>query len=134
MGMFIQLVTAALLTLAACAVRAGDLVVIVHPSAPTLNKEQVADVFLGRAPRSVPVDQPHTVPMRAEFYRRATERDLAQVKAVWSRVIFTGKGRAPKEYADSAAVKKVVAENPRAVGYIEKSAVDGSVKVAFELD
>lgn len=134
MCMFIKLVTTALLAAAACTAWAGELVVIVHPSAAPLNKEQVADVFLGRAPRAIPVDQPHNAPIRAEFYRRATERDLAQVKAVWSRVIFTGKGRAPKEYADSAAVKKVVAENPRAVGYIEKSAVDASVKVAFELE
>jgi hypothetical protein len=31
-------------------------------------------------------------------------------------------------------VKKAVATNPKAVGYIEKSAVDSSVKVALPLD
>jgi hypothetical protein len=31
-------------------------------------------------------------------------------------------------------VKKAVAANPKAVGYIEKSAVDSSVKVALPLD
>jgi hypothetical protein len=34
---------------------------------------------------------------------------------------------------DSAAVKKAVAANPKAVGYIEKSAVDASVKVILPL-
>jgi ABC-type phosphate transport system substrate-binding protein len=125
---------ALLIGLAAWSARAGDLVVIVHPGAPALTKEQVADVFLGRAPRSLPLDQLHDAPIRSQFYRRATDRDLAQVRSVWSRVIFTGKARMPKEYADSAAVKKAVAENPRAVGYIEKSAVDGSVSVAYEFD
>ena len=37
----------------------------------------------------------------------------------------------PKEVGDSAAVKKAVAADPKAIGYIEKSAVDGSVKVLY---
>jgi len=40
----------------------------------------------------------------------------------------------PKQLRDSAAVKKAVAADPKAVGYIEKSAVDASVKVALPLD
>jgi len=127
------LLAALMLATAAGTAGARDLVVVVHPSATALDKEQVVDIFLGRAPKAVPVDQTHTAPIRAEFYREVTGRDLAQVRAVWSRVIFTGKARAPKEYPDSAAVKKAVAENPRAVGYIEKSAVDATVKVAYEV-
>lgn len=132
--MYRRLAAAVSLVFAAAFAQAGELVVIVHPTAAALGKDEVADIFLGRAPRAIPVDQPHDAPIRALFYQRATGRDLAQVKAVWSRVIFTGKARAPKEYADSAAVKKAVAENPRAVGYIEKSALDASVKLAYELD
>lgn len=127
-------IAVALLAFSAFAAEAGDLVVIVHPGAPALSKEQVADIFLGRAPRAIPVDQLHDAPIRSLFYHRATDRDLAQVRAVWSRVIFTGKARAPKEYAGSAEVKKAVATNPRAVGYIEKSAVDSTVSVAYEFD
>jgi hypothetical protein len=41
---------------------------------------------------------------------------------------FTGKGTPPKEVANSAEVKKTLAGNPGLIGYIEKSAVDGSVK------
>jgi ABC-type phosphate transport system substrate-binding protein len=37
----------------------------------------------------------------------------------------------PKEAGDSAAVKKAVASDPKAIGYIEKSAVDASVKVIY---
>lgn len=59
---------------------------------------------------------------------------MAQVKALWSRLVFSGKGQPPKELADSASVKKAVAADPKVVGYIEKSAVDGSVKVLFSVD
>ncbi len=45
---------------------------------------------------------------------------------------FTGKAAAPKELQDAAAVKKAVAADPKAIGYIEKSALDASVKAAIE--
>ena len=45
-----------------------------------------------------------------------------------------GKGQPPLELPDASAVKKAVAANLNVVGYIDKSAVDASVKVVFFLD
>jgi ABC-type phosphate transport system substrate-binding protein len=45
--------------------------------------------------------------------------------------VFTGKATMPKEAGSSADVKKAIAGNPKAIGYIEKSAVDSTVKVVF---
>ncbi len=118
---------------AACA-GAADLVVIGHPSAAALTREQVSDIFLGKAQGQVPLDQSDGSAIYAEFYRKATARDVAQVKATWARIVFSGKGQAPRQLPDSAAVKKAVATDPKAVGYIEKSGVDGSVKVLLPLD
>jgi hypothetical protein len=67
--------------------------------------------------------------IRAEFYKKATGRDLSQIKATWARLVFSGKAQAPKEVADAAAIKKAVAADPKSVAYIDKAAVDGSVKV-----
>jgi hypothetical protein len=61
-------------------------------------------------------------------------QDLAQVKATWSRLVFTGKASPPKELPDAAAVKKAVAADPKAIGYIEKSEVDSTVKVLLSLN
>ena len=58
-----------------------------------------------------------------------TGKSSAQVKAAWSRLVFSGKATPPKELASSAEVKKFVAANPDAIGYVEKSAVDATVKV-----
>jgi hypothetical protein len=113
---------------------AADLVIIGHPSAAALSKEQAADVFLGKNAALTPVDLPEAAPVRADFYKRATGRDLAQVKSVWSRLVFSGKAQPPKELPDAAAVKKAVAADPKVVGYIEKSAVDGTVKVLVNVD
>jgi ABC-type phosphate transport system substrate-binding protein len=120
--------------LAAANIQAEDIVVIVNPAAKPISKEQIADLYLGRSGGLTPVDQPVGSAIYVEFYKKATGRDIAQVKALWSRILFTGRGLPPKQLPDSAAVKQAVAANPNAVGYIEKSAVDASVKVALPLD
>jgi ABC-type phosphate transport system substrate-binding protein len=118
----------------AAGVRAEDIVVIVNPAAKPVSKEQIADVYLGRSAELTPIDQTVGSSIYVQFYKKATGRDAAQIKAIWSRILFTGRGQPPKQLPDSAAVKKSVAANPNAVGYIEKSAVDATVKVALPLD
>lgn len=131
--LFKQALAAAALAGAAFGVQA-QVAVVMGSSAAPLTKDQVANIYLGRAFDLKPVDLPDGSPVRDQFYKKATDRDAAQVKAVWSRVVFSGKGQAPKELPDAAAVKKAVAADPKAIGYIEKSAVDGSVKEVLTLN
>jgi ABC-type phosphate transport system substrate-binding protein len=125
---------AAAICLAGATASAADLVVVANPAAGPLTKDQVADLFLGKNTSLTPIDQPEGSATYADFYRKATGRDVAQVKATWARLVFSGKAQAPRQVADSAAVKKAVAADPKAVGYIDKSAVDSSVKVVLPLD
>jgi ABC-type phosphate transport system substrate-binding protein len=119
--------------LGASAPALAEVVVVVNPKAPeaTMSKDQVAQFFLGKSSAMTPVDQPEDAPVRAEFYKKVTDKDASQAKALWSKLVFTGKATMPKEVANSAAVKAAVAANPKAIGYIEKSAVDGTVKVVY---
>jgi ABC-type phosphate transport system substrate-binding protein len=119
--------------LCAAQARGEDIVVIANPAAAPISKEQIADIYLARNNAWTPIDQSAGSSIYAEFYKKATGRDAAQVKAIWSRILFTGRGVPPKQLLDSTAVKKAVAANPKAVGYIEKSAVDSSVKVILPL-
>jgi ABC-type phosphate transport system substrate-binding protein len=111
----------------------AEVVVIVNPKAAdsSMTKDQVAQYFLGKSTAFSPIDQPEAAAIRAEFYKKVTDKDPSQVKSLWSKLVFTGKASMPKEAADSAAVKKMVAADPKAIGYIEKSAVDASVKAVF---
>jgi ABC-type phosphate transport system substrate-binding protein len=120
--------------LAVARVRAEEIVVIVNPGAAPISQAQLADLFLAKSSVLIPIDQAADSAIYVEFYKKATGRDTAQVKAIWSRILFTGRGVPPKQLPDSASVKKAVATNPKAVGYIEKSAVDASVKVALSLN
>jgi ABC-type phosphate transport system substrate-binding protein len=109
---------------------AAEIVVIVNPKNPATRmfSEQAAQFFLGKSTLFTPVE--HTDgPLRNEFYKKVLDKDATQVKAIWSKLVFTGKASAPKEYASSAEVKKAVAADPSAIGYIEKSQVDDTVKV-----
>jgi hypothetical protein len=115
------------------AAQAADIAVIVSP-ASTMAKEQISEVFLGRNTSNTPVDLPEASPVRTAFYSKATGKEPAQVKAIWARLVFSGKAPPPRELPDAAAVKKAVAADPKAVGYIEKSAADASVKVLSTVD
>ena len=114
----------------------AEVVVVVGTSSPTstLSKDQSSDIFLGRNTSLIPLDQPISSPLRDEFYSKVTGKSASQAKAYWSKLSFTGKGTPPKEGNNSDDIKRLVANNPKLVGYIEKSAVDGSVKVIFSAE
>lgn len=110
-------------------------VVSVKSSVGTMNKEQVVDIFLGKTRRFpngdpvVPIDQAEGSAIRDAFYMQFANKTSAQIKAYWSKIIFTGRGEPPREVSPSERVKQVLAENPYSIGYIERSEVDVNVKV-----
>ena len=136
-----QIALATLLALAGAAAQA-QVAVVVNPKNPaaSLTAEQVSAIFLGKTATlpsgatAAPVDQAEGSALREQFYGKVTGKQAAQVKAAWSRLVFSGKGTPPKELGSSAEVKKFVAANPDAIGYIEKSALDGSVKAVLTVD
>jgi len=123
-------------------VAGAQVAVIVNPKSTTaqMTAAQVSAIFLGNTRAfpgggvAQPVDLPASAPERDQFYLKVTGKTPSQVKAIWSRVVFSGKGSRLKELATAADVKRFVATNPNAIGYIEKSEVDASVRVVFSVD
>jgi ABC-type phosphate transport system substrate-binding protein len=113
----------------------AEIVVIVNKDNPAsrMFSEQASQFFLGKSAMFTPIDQAEGSKIRADFYQKVADKDPAQVKAIWSKLVFTGKATPPKEFKSNAEVKKAVAEDPKAIGYIDKSAVDDSVKVILTL-
>lgn len=115
----------------------ADVVVVVSAKSPitSLTAEQTAKIFLGKVdtfPNNdnvLPIDQAEGNAIRDEFYAKVTNKNSAQLKAYWSKIIFTGDGQPPKLVEGDVAVRKAVAKNPNAIGYIDKSTVDSSVRV-----
>lgn len=120
------------MALAALAVPArAELVIVVNPQNPATRMfpSQAAQFFLGGSVMFTPIEQAENSPLRAEFYKKVLEKEPAQVQAIWSKIVFTGKGKQPKEFKSSKEVKKAVSESVNAIGYIDKSEVDDTVKV-----
>jgi ABC-type phosphate transport system substrate-binding protein len=115
----------------------ADVVTVVSAKSAitTLTKTQLADIFLGRVSRfpngtqAIPIDQVEEAPAREEFYAKLAGLSAPQLKAYWSRIIFTGRGQPPPEVRDSAEMKKRVAVNLAAIGYMEESLVDDTVRI-----
>jgi ABC-type phosphate transport system substrate-binding protein len=115
----------------------GDVVAVVsdRSTVVSLSKNQLVDIFLGRAARfpngnqAVPIDQAEGTDERNEFYTRFAGKTAAQIKAHWSKIIFTGRGQPPRVVSNSDEIKKLLATNLNGIGYIEQSAVDDGVKV-----
>ena len=116
--------------------RAEDVVPVVSAKSPVtaLSAGQVADIFLGKATRfpdgspAIPIDQNEESPAREKFYAQFTGKSPAQVKAHWSKQIFTGRGQPPRQVGGGPEMRRAVAENPGAIGYIDAKLVDSSVR------
>jgi ABC-type phosphate transport system substrate-binding protein len=110
-------------------------VVSAKSTVTTLSKSQVANIFLGKTSRfpdgmqAVPIDQSEGTLARDEFYAWITGKSAAQMKAYWSKIIFTGRGQPPKAVPGSSEIKKIVVANPDAIGYIEPKLVDDTLRV-----
>lgn len=118
---------------------ARELVVIVSARSPVmaLQARQVADIFLAEAARypaggeAVALDQKLGSAARNEFYSKVAGRTPEQMKAHWTKMMFTGRGQPPREAAGSAAVRRMVAADPALIGYIDRAALNASVRVVL---
>ena len=120
----------------------AQIVVVVgaKSSVSNLTREQAAAIFLGKATQLPGAGEPQLVDLqesnevRKNFYLKVADKTPTQVKAIWARLVFSGKASPPKELPSSGDVKKFVNSSHDAIGYIEKSAVDSSVKVLLEVE
>ena len=129
-------IAAALVLSLMSAVAEADVVAVVSVRSPitALSPTQVADLFFGKASRfpnglqAFPVDQAEGSAVRDEFYSKIVGKTAAQVKAYWSKIIFTGRGQPPRAVLTDLDVKKIVSLNTAAIGYIDAAQLDDSVR------
>jgi hypothetical protein len=83
--------------------------------------------------QALPIDQSEGVGARDDFYGKVTGKSPEQIKAHWSKIIFTGRGQPPKTVPDGVEVKRRVAISANAIGYMDRALVDGSVKILLSV-
>ena len=111
----------------------ADVVVIVsaQSSAAKITPDQISRVYLGKSNTMTPVDIANPSPARREFYTKVIGKSEAQVKARRLSLVITGKGSSPKELPSGAEVVKAVAADPNAIGYVDRSYVNMTVKIVY---
>jgi len=123
------------------AVRGQTLVVIVNPSIGVqhLSRRETLDIFLGRyrtfpsGESALPVDLQINSTERRQFYLILAHKDVADMSSYWARLTFSGKISPPFAVADARVAVDIVANNPNAIAYVDRTAVNNRVRIALEL-
>lgn len=123
------------------AISRADVVVVANARSgiDQLSQDEVINIFLGRYRRlptgitAVPVDQPAGSSAKAEFYRRLTNKDLAEINAYWARLFFSGKTSPPLQAGSAGEALQMIATIPGGIGYLERGQVDHRLRIVLEL-
>lgn len=117
----------------------ADVVLIGHSASTTqLTLSQAKALYLGKT-KNLPngtkaklfeLKKGHA--SRTEFHQKVTHKSESQLKANWSRLVFTGKATPPAQQSTAELLKSTVAATPGAVGYVDESLVDDSVSVLLK--
>jgi len=128
-----------LLCLTASWTASAEVVLIGNPAnAQALNKAQAKSIFLGKTKKlpggilAAIHEYPSENPLKKTFHKKVTGKSVSQLKSYWSRLVFTGKAKAPVEVANATAMKAAIAAKPGAVGYLDEADLDDSVVVLFK--
>lgn len=103
-----------------------------------LSQDEVVNIFLGRYRRlpngdtALPIDQPESSPVRADFYRRLVNKDLNEINAYWSRLIFSGRTSPPLQASSAADVIVWLLGQPGGVAYVDRTQVDKRLRIVME--
>ncbi len=141
MRTFLQLLLALAVLSLAEAVQAQTLVVIVHPSIGVqhLSRREALDIFLGRyrtfpsGASALPIDLDVVSTERRQFYMLLAHKDPADMSSYWARLTFSGKISPPFSVPDAHMAVDIVANNPNAIAYVDRAAVDSRVRIVLEI-
>lgn len=115
-------------------------VAIVVNQANTANPdvEEVAKIYLGKTKTFadgspvLPLNLSEGNAEREAFTNTILGRTSSQLKAYWSKLVFTGKGSPPKELASDADVIAAIKSDRTAIGYVNSASVKGEVRILHQ--
>jgi ABC-type phosphate transport system substrate-binding protein len=141
MGRRAALACGVVVLLLAPPVRSADvpIAVIVHPSRHvTLGLDDVTRIFLKKqrfwddGEPIIPLNREVGSTLRESFSRRVFGFSTAGLAGYWNEQYFLGT-LPPATLASSEAVKRYVASEPNAIGYVEANAADRSVRIVLQI-
>ncbi len=117
----------------------ADIAVVVNKSnsVGSLDASQVKKIFMAKTKKLpngsgvVLIDQETQNPAYATFYKKIAGKSPSKMSKYWVKLTFTGKAEAPKKVGGDSNVIDAIKSNPKAIGYVDSSAVTDDVKVVY---
>jgi hypothetical protein len=130
----------ALIAIALTGTAAAEIVVVTraHGAIESLTREEAEQLYLGRLSAlrdGTPVkllDLP-SGPIRNAFYTALIGKNAAQTRAYWSRMVFTGRARPPREVLDVGQMREQLRSDPVFIGYLPAAEVEADLRVLLRL-
>jgi hypothetical protein len=117
----------------------AELVVIAGSGAEfsSLSESEVRQLFSGQlktvaGKRVQPLDLPVSSKDRESFYTKLMGRSPEQMRAYWTRLIFTGQGKPPREVSSAQELTTLVNSGDY-IGYLQADAVPDNVQVLYRI-
>ena len=125
-----------LLLLILSSVAFSDVVIIVAKDSNfTVTNDEISRLFLGKLKEfddgtvAIPIYAEDENPAHNEFNNKVLNKSAGQLKAYWSKLLFSGKGSPPKSFASDAEIIAEVIASKGTIGYVSAGSVNDSVKV-----
>jgi ABC-type phosphate transport system substrate-binding protein len=111
--------------------------IVINPSVneKTLSKSSLRAIFgmrLHAWPDGTAVRvyvMPDNTPLHAAFSKEKLNVCPYQLRSAWDRLVFSGTGQAPDTVTSPEEMLARIASTPGAIGYLNKSMIDGRVNV-----
>jgi hypothetical protein len=103
-----------------------------------LSRQEAEQLYLGRT-RNLSDGTPVALadlppgPVRDRFYEELAHKNPSQIRAHWSRMVFTGRALPPQEAASVAELRARVGANPNLIGYLPAADADSTLRVLLQL-
>lgn len=104
----------------------------------TLNSDEASQLYLGRRTTlgdGTPVtlfDLP-AGQTRDRFYALLTGKNPNQIRAYWSRQVFTGRALPPREIKSATDLPALLSSDPASIGYLPDGPVDPKLRILLKL-
>lgn len=115
---------------------AEDIAIIVNKENPIteISRSELIKIYLGKKAlfdngvKIVPLDLWDKNRLKSVFYEKVLGKNVNKIKSYWIKRIFSGHGSPPEVFRKAREIKKFVADNEGAIGYVGLLDLDDRVK------
>ncbi|MEW5008584.1 MAG: hypothetical protein AB1Y36_04805 [Cycloclasticus sp.] len=110
----------------------AEITIIVHPSnGNTMTPKEISRLFLGKSKSFPNGDTAAPLVLNndtaKEFNTKLLGKSASQLKAYWSKLVFTGKATPPQRVSEEQMFE-LIKTNPNMIGYTDSSTINAGVK------